>query len=244
MGADEWREAEAWPPAEAKACALYFHSSGRAARNLEDGRLSLELPGEEPPDIYMHDPGEPVPSIGGSSCCRPDLAPVGVFDQRRAESRTDVLTYTTAEFAEDSDIVGPVEVVLHAATDAVDTDWTAKLVDVHPDGRALNICDGIIRARFRESIEIPRLLTPGEVCRYRISLGATAMRIKAGHRLRLEIASSNFPNYDVNPNTGESAWRHSALDAVIATQLVYHDGARPSHLILMLRGGAPVLAGA
>lgn len=241
MGANEWQTDSSWPPADARACELYFHSSGTAARRLDDGMLTAEPPRSEPPDIYVYDPGEPVPSIGGASCCRPDLAPVGVFDQRRVESRTDVLTYTSGSFAEDCDVVGPVDVVLHAATDAVDTDWTAKLVDVHPNGSAMNICDGIVRARYRESLEQPRLIEPGQVYEFRISLASTAMRILAGHRLRLEISSSNFPNYDVNSNTGVSAHRSAKLDAVVATQIVYHDSERPSRLRLLVRGALPAV---
>lgn len=236
MGANEWRTDMSWPPADALACELYFHSSGIAARRLDDGVLTLEPPCQEPPDIYVYDPGEPVPSIGGASCCRPELTPVGVYDQRRVESRTDVLTYTCGPFIEGCDVVGPVEVVLYAASDAADTDWTAKLVDVRPDGSAMNICDGIIRARYRASLERPSLIEPGDVYQYRISLASTAMRMLAGHRLRLEISSSNFPNYDVNPNTGLGAHRAAKLDTVIATQIVYHDSERPSHLRLLVRG--------
>lgn len=239
MGANEWRTAAAWPPGDVDSRDLFLHSAGRAARRLDDGVLSATPPGDEPPDIYVYDPSEPVPSLGGASCCRPDIAPVGVYDQRRIESRTDVLTYTTAPFASAVDLVGPVELVLFAATDARDTDWTAKLVDVHPDGTALNICDGIMRARYRVSLEAPSLLAPGEIHEYRIELAATAIRLPAGHSLRLEISSSNFPNYDVNPNTGESPHRAAAFDAVVATQIVYHDSAHPSRLTVMIRDGGP-----
>ena len=128
---------------------LYLHSTGSAARRLTDGRLSPEPPGDEEPDIFVYDPGEPVPSVGGASCCRSDIAPIGIYDQRSVEARPDVLVYTTSALETGYTIAGPIELDLYATTDATDTDWTAKLVDVHPDGAALNVCDGIVRARFK-----------------------------------------------------------------------------------------------
>jgi putative CocE/NonD family hydrolase len=165
------------------------------------------------------------------------VTPVGAFDQRSVESRTDVLVYTTSVLDRDWDVAGPVELVLHAATDVVDTDWTAKLVDVHPDGTAINVCDGIVRARHRGSFEEPTLLEIGKVYAYRVILGATAMRFRAGHAIRLEISSSNFPNYDVNMNRGISNHMMDPLDVAIATQVVLHDRENPSHLRLWVLGG-------
>jgi putative CocE/NonD family hydrolase len=238
MGADRWIEADEWPSDTTRSCELYLHSTGSAGSRLADGGLSPEPPGEEPPDIFVYDPGEPVCSIGGSSCCRADIAPVGSFDQRDVEIRNDVLVYTSAWLEKDCDVVGPVEVVLFAATDACDTDWTAKLVDLHPDGCAMNICDGILRARYRDSLERPVPVTPGKVHEYRISLVATAMRFAAGHAIRLEISSSNFPAYEVNPNTGRRAIDSDPLDARVATQVVFHDGGRPSRLRLSVAQGS------
>jgi putative CocE/NonD family hydrolase len=239
IGADKWDSDTAWPPSDVRLQELYLRSSGSASRKLTDGRLSPNLPEDEPPDIFLYDPGEPVPSVGGASCCRPDIAPIGAFDQRKVESRTDVLVYTTALLQNDCDVVGPVELILYAATDVPDTDWTAKLVDVHPDGRAINVCDGIIRARYRNSLEEPTLLEVGKVYEYRISIGATATRFRAGHAIRLEISSSNFPNYDVNLNRGSSSHLVDLLDATVATQVVLHNLAYPSHLKLMVRGDLP-----
>ena len=150
MGANCWQEAANWPP-RSESCILFLHSSGCAGSRLSDGRLLLDPPVDQPPDVFVYDPGDPVPSIGGASCCRADVAPIGAFDQRSVESRNDVLVYTSPPLKADCDVVGAVELILHAASDAVDTDWTAKLVDVHPDGAAINICDGILRARYRES---------------------------------------------------------------------------------------------
>lgn len=240
MGANRWEKDTRWPPTETHECELYLHSNGFAARRLSDGRLDTEHPdGDEASDIFVYDPREPVPSIGGASCCRPDIAPVGAYDQRTVESRSDVLVYTSAVLREDYDVVGPVELILHAATDAPDTDWTAKLVDVHPDGTAINICDGIIRARYRQSLEEPALLESGRIYEYAISMASTATRFRAGHAIRLEVSSSNFPCYDVNLNLGKSSHLSHPFDGVIATQSVFHDRPHPSRLKLKTRGARP-----
>ena len=165
-GAGEWRENATWPPTGAQPLEIFLRSSGRANSLSGDGRLSLERPADEPPDIFIFDPFEPVPSLGGASCCGADVAPVGVFDQRVVEIRNDILVYTSPPLVGELDVAGQVELVLFAATDGPSTDWTAKLVDVHPDGMALNICDGIVRSRFRESLSEPSLLTPGRVYEY------------------------------------------------------------------------------
>ncbi len=244
MGADRWEAAVTWPPKDCAPVDLYLRSSGLAGLRLTDGALSAELPGKEAPDIFVFDPGEPVPSVGGASCCRPDIAPVGAFDQRRVESRPDVLVYTTPALLQPCDAIGPVSVTLHAATDALDTDWTAKLVDVHPDGAAINVCDGILRARYRDSLEAPSPLRPGEVVAYTIDLGATALRFQPGHAIRLEISSSNFPAYDVNSNLGEGSHLIDPFDAVAATQMVMHSEEHASRLTLSVRGPLPVFAAA
>jgi uncharacterized protein len=234
MGANRWEEDDTWPPSNLETVKLYLHSTGSAARRLTDGRLSPELPGDEEPDIFVYDPGEPVPSVGGASCCRSDIAPIGIYDQRSVEARPDVLVYTTSALETDCTIAGAIELDRYATTDATDTDWTAKLVDVHPDGAALNVCDGIVRARFRDSLERPVLLEAGKVYQYAISLGATAIQFKSGHAIRLEISSSSFPNYDVNLNREASGL--DPLEGVPATQIVWHDRERPSHLALPVRG--------
>jgi len=241
MGANCWNEARHWPP-RAETCTLYLHSSGCAGSRQRDGRLLLEPPLDQPPDVFVYDPGDPVPSVGGNSCCRADVAPVGAFDQRGVELRNDVLVYTSSPLYADCDVVGAVELVLHAASDAPDTDWTAKLVDVHPDGAAINICDGILRARYRESLALPKPLLPGDIHQYRISLGATAMRFKAGHAIRLEVSSSNFPCYDANPNTGGRLATEEPIDARLATQIVYHQPDRESRLILTVGPSRPSFA--
>jgi len=230
MGANEWREADDWPLPETAWTEYYLHSDG-CANGLEGcGWLSPEPPAEEPADRYLYDPLDPTPSRGGCLCCWPVDTPGGAFDQRPVEARRDVLVYTSAELAEPLEAIGPVRAVLFAATDAVDTDFTAKLVDVHPDGFAQNLCEGVVRARFRESASEPRLLEPGEVVRYEIDLWATGNRFLAGHKIRLEIASASFPKWDRNFNVATEP--ALATTGVVARQTVFHDAARASHVVL------------
>jgi putative CocE/NonD family hydrolase len=240
MGSNEWRQEHEWPLARTQFTDYYLHSHGRASHGLEDGLLSLDLPSGEPPDCYTYDPADPAPTIGGNhSICWPDafyIIQPGPFDQRGVERREDVLTYTTAPLATDLEVTGPISLVLYAETDARDTDWTAKLVDVHPDGRAINICEGNIRARFRQGLhEPPSLLEPDQPYQYTIQLLPTSNVFKAGHCIRLEVSSSNFPLWDRNPNTGHRQGQDAEL--CIARQTIFHDGECPSRLVLPLIPG-------
>src|SRR5262249_41883554 len=155
------------------------------------------------PDRFVFDPLRPVPTRGGSVCCNPAVFPWGPLDQRPVESRPDVLVYTTGALKKDVEVTGPIRVVLYAATSAPDTDFTAKLVDVFPDGMARNLTDGILRLRYRESLERVTLATPGQAYKFSIDAGVTSNVFLKGHRIRLEISSSNFPRFDRNPNTGK-----------------------------------------
>jgi uncharacterized protein len=232
MGTNRWRTADDWPVPGTRFVEHYFHSGGRASSLFGDGRLDRRRPETEPPDSLVYDPREPVPTLGGSTCCGEDVTPItmGPRDQRPAEWRPDVLCYTTPPLAADVEVTGPIEVVLWAASTAPDTDFTAKLVDVFPSGYAMNVAQGIIRARFRDSWESPALLEPGRVYRYRIDCWSSSNCFQTGHRIRVEIASSNFPQFDRNPNTGHPF----GLDAELrpATQTIYHDAAHPSHIVL------------
>jgi len=230
MGHNAWRQESAWPPPEAKELAYYLHSNGRANSSDGDGVLNLYRPGSEPADRFIDDPDSPVPTVGGPLCCDgAHLAP-GAFDQRKVESRPDVLVYTTAAFDHDYNVTGPVSLDLYASSEAVDTDFTAKLVDVSADGFARNLTEGIVRARYRDSQEHPQLLQPGTVYRLRIDLWSTSNVFLAGHKLRLEIAGANFPRFDRNSNTAEDAGHATQL--VKTTNTVYHDRAHPSALML------------
>jgi putative CocE/NonD family hydrolase len=231
LGDNDWQRLPDWPPPSART-EYYLHSDGDALSLNGSGRLSTVAPAApEEPDHFVYNPRMPVRGVGGRSCCREGSVPMGPADQRGVETGP-VLVYTGDPLGDAVQVTGDISVVLHAATSARDTDWTAKLVDVHPDGRAVNIADGIIRARYRSSLAEPELLEPDRVYEYTIELGSTCARFAAGHRIRLEIASSNFPCYDRNLNTGGPFGREPIQAAVMADQTVYHDPARPSRLIL------------
>lgn len=232
MGANRWREADAWPPRGTRIEEWHLHSGGRASSLGGDGALSREPPAAEPPDAFAFLPVSPVPSRGGRSCCLPETSPMGPSDQAPIEVRNDVLVYSTAPLERDLEVTGTVETILFAATDRPDTDWTVKLVDVDRSGRAVNLCNGIVRARFRRGVAAPEPLEPGRVYEYAIPVGSTCNLFRRGHRIRLEISSSNFPHYDVNPNTGVPLAEATLLDSVVATQVVYHDAGRRSRLLL------------
>jgi putative CocE/NonD family hydrolase len=232
MGENRWRDYDAWPPPNATVEEWYLRSSGRATSLSGDGALSRDTPGEEPPDVFVHNPGWPVPSLGGRSCCLAELTPMGPFEQSYVETRNDVLVYSTPPLERDVEVTGTVELVLYAATDAVDTDWTAKLVDVDEQGHAINLCDGIVRARYRESLEHPTRIEPNRVLEYRLRVGSTANLFRQGHRIRLEVSSSNFPMFDINPGNGQRSGEATLLQARVATQAVFHDANRPSRLLL------------
>ncbi len=232
MGPDVWREEDDWPLPDTHWRNLYLHSDGGAAAN--DATLSFEVPADEPPDTFSYDPGDPVPTVGGASFL-PGLfiaANAGPRDQRAVESRADVLCYTSAILEHDLEVTGPLSLVLYVRSSAPDTDFTGKLVDVYPDGRALLVTDGILRLRYRAGFSSQQLLSPGEVQRIEIDLVATANVFRAGHRLRLEVSSSNFPRFDRNTNTGGVIAEESAADFIVAENTVLHDGAHPSHLVL------------
>jgi uncharacterized protein len=227
MGENVWRSESEWPPARAHFTPWYLHSAGQANTRSGNGTLSLEVPESEPTDQFSYDPANPVPTKGGNNLLGP---PAGPFDQSAAEERADVLVFTSAPLEKAVEVTGPVKVLLQAATTVTDTDFTAKLVDVYPDGKAFNLCDGIQRARYRASATAPALIEPGRVYRYEIDLWVTSNLFAAGHRIRVEISSSNFPRFDRNPNTGHAF----GIDAELATarQTIFHDRAHPSQILL------------
>ena len=228
MGANRWQDEDEWPLARTDWQRWFLHSEGQANSVIGDGRLSLESPAAEAADQFVYDPDYPVQTLGGNNCCSPHVVPWGPHDQRPAEMRGDVLCYTSDPLSGDLQVIGPIEVVLFAATDGLDTDWTAKLVDVFPNGYAMNLCDGIVRARYRESRETPSLLEAGTIYVYRIEVGVTGNVFQVGHRLRLEISSSNFPRFDRNPNTGNTYGVDAQLR--VAHQTVHHSADHPSHV--------------
>ncbi|MGD8413286.1 MAG: CocE/NonD family hydrolase [Candidatus Latescibacterota bacterium] len=229
MGADEWREYERWPPAAVYDRKLFLGSASGANSSNGDGYLSDFPAVDGGYDSYVFDPNNPVPTFGGANF-HFMLHLIGVKDQRDIEKRNDVLVYTTDPLADDMEIIGPVEAVLYASTGGRDTDFTAKLVEVRPNGYARIIEEGIIRASYRNGPDKRELLGPGRVYRLTVDMGTTAIVVPRGHRIRLEVSSSNFPKYDRNPNTGEEALEARTL--VPVEQKVYFGGDRRSHLLL------------
>jgi putative CocE/NonD family hydrolase len=223
MGANVWRFEQEWPLARAVDTPFYLHS---------DGLLSTSRPEAETPDRFTYDPADPVPTLGGGLLVPADV-PNGPRDQRTIESRPDVLTFTTAPLERDTEVTGPISVELWACSSAADTDFVARLVDVYPDGRAYNLTDGIIRARYRDG-RVPSLLEPGTPYRFVIDLWATSNVFKAGHRIRLQVTSSNFPRWDRNPNTGHPLGVDGPNDLRVAQQTILHDAEHPSHVTLPL----------
>ncbi|MCC6710320.1 MAG: CocE/NonD family hydrolase [Gammaproteobacteria bacterium] len=234
MGLDAWREEADWPLPDTQFEKWYLHSDGRANSAAGDGGLSTEPPRAETPDTYLYDPRDPVRTCGGATFL-PGLfiaANAGPRDQREVEARADVLCYTSAELAEDTEVTGPLSLTLYVSSSAVDTDFTGKLVDVFADGRAMILSDGILRARYRESLSAPKLMQPGTVYELTIDMIATANLFRAGHRIRLEVSSSNFPRFDRNTNSGGVIAGETADDFVVATNRIWHDERYPSHVVL------------
>ena len=230
MGANRWRDEQEWPPAGARMVTFYFTGNGHANTLKGDGALAVTPPHSSAPDRYLYDPLKPVPTRGGAACCNPRIFPWGPLDQRPVESRRDVLVYTSGALRRDMEVTGPVQVVLYASTTARDTDFTAKLVDVFPDGSARILTDGILRLRYRDSLEKPAPARPGEVYKLKLDAGVTSNLFRKGHRIRMEISSSNFPRFDRNPNTGGTVSAEKQVRK--AEQVIYHDAARPSCVML------------
>lgn len=231
MGDNRWKRSEQWPP-QAAETPFYLRSASRANSVSGDGVLSAEPPEAEHPDTFVYHPSIPVPALGGRSGAVPELTPMGPKNQLPVEVRNDVLVYTSEALEEEVAVEGNVTAVLYAATTAEDTDFVVKLVDVHPDGRAYNVAEGIVRASFRHSLEHPQPVTPGEVVRYEIPLGPTAIVFKKRHAIRVDVTSSLFPTFDRNPNRFMPPGEATEADFATATQTIYHDRLHPSHVLL------------
>jgi putative CocE/NonD family hydrolase len=234
-----WRNENEWPLKRAIITSYYLH---------ENGSLTQHKPGKEAPDRFQFDPKNPVPSIGGNVSsqkglmaagafdqrCRPDV--LGCSDRRRLSARNDVLTFQTLPLEQNVEVTGRLVVNLWASSSALDTDFTVKLVDVYPpntdfpDGVELNIADSIVRARYRDSLEKPQLMVPDRICRFQIELNPTSLIFAKGHRMRVDISSSNFPRFDINPNSGEPLNQNRRT--VIAINTIYHDSEHPSEIQL------------
>lgn len=226
LGENRWQHLSDWPPPNMRQVRYFLHSQQGANSLRGDGILSTSLPNDERADTFVYDPNDPVPSLGGNNL----TIDIGVQDQGPVEERNDVLVYTSAPLEQPLEVTGPVTVALWASSSAVDTDFTAKLVDVHPNGYAQNLLDGILRARYRESASTPTLMEAGKPYLFTIDLWATSNVFLPGHRIRLEISSSNFPRFDRNLNTGEPFGEGTTC--VSARQTVFHQEGMASYLLL------------
>jgi putative CocE/NonD family hydrolase len=232
IGRNEWRKSETWPVSGMRETAYYLRSGGGANTAKGNGRLTTEKPpARERPDTFTYDPADPVPSRGGSICCtgNPKDQP-GSYDNVDLEQRPDVLVYTTDELREGLELTGPMRAVMYLSSDAPDTDITVKLLDVFPDGRSMNMLEGVTRVRYRDSYAKPQMMQPGKVYEVPVDLHATSWYLPPGHRLRVQVSSSSFPRFDRNLNTGgknydETTWRK-------AKNTIHHSASELSRLML------------
>jgi putative CocE/NonD family hydrolase len=231
MGRNAWAQASEWPLPETRFVKYYLHSDGRANTLHGGGILSTDLPDVEPPDRFVYDPENPVPTVGGPSFDTVSAGGTpGAYDQSEIEQREDVLVYSTPVLNKGIEVTGPIELVLYISSSVKDTDFTGKLVDVYPDGKAYNVQEGIIRTRYRDGWIDPDLMEPGTVYEIRFPLESTSNYFGPGHRIRLEVSGSNFPGYARNLNTGGNNYDES--EWIVAKNTVYHTAQYPSHLVL------------
>ena len=231
MGTNEWKKSETWPPADVQMQTLYLGSGGKANTMYGDGKLMMQAPGKAvAADTYVYDPMNPVTSYGGNVCCTGNAVQGGAFDQRKMEVRNDILVYTSDALTSDTEVSGFVESTLYVSSDAKDTDFTIKLIDVYPDGTAYNLDETIQRARWRDGYEKEVWMEKGKVYKIDMTPMSTSNTFKKGHRIRIEISSSNFPRFDRNLNTGGDNYNESK--AVVATNSIYHNAQYPSQVRL------------
>jgi uncharacterized protein len=232
-GSNNWYDSDRWPLPGVAAQTWYLRSSGRANSLSGNGFVTRTKPSEdERADYFFYDPSGPVPSLGGHSCCYPQSTPMGPSVQREVETRNDVLVYSSEPLEQPLWIAGEVTARLFAATSARDTDWVVKLCDVSPNGQSFNVQEGVIRARFRNGFDREDLIEPDTIHEYTIAVGACCHRFESGHRIRIQVTSSNFPAIDRNPNTGAQLGMESAFEWEPASQTIFHDAAHPSHIVL------------
>jgi putative CocE/NonD family hydrolase len=232
MGIDQWRDEPDWPLPDTSYVDYYLDSSGRANTAAGDGTLRVSPPDGEHEDIFLYDPRRPVPTLGGRIMAPATANAAGPVDQRPVQARDDVLCFTGPVLDEPVEVTGHVSLTLFVASSAPDTDFTGKLVDVFPDGRAIYLTDGIVRARYRNSLARPEPLAPGQVTEITIDLSVTANVFLPGHRIRLEVSSSNFPRFDRNTNTGGVISEDGEASVRVAVNRVLHGPGRPSRLVL------------
>ena len=229
MGENKWHDLTEWPPGDS-ILTMYLGGKKKANSVFGSGTLEARQPVRASKDEFVYDPRKPVPTRGGPICCNVKVLPPGPMEQKTVEGRNDVLVYTSPALVEDTEVTGVIRALLYISTSAPDTDFTAKLVDVAPDGSAMSVTDGILRLRYRHGTSRPQLVQPDKVYPVQIDVGSTSIAFRAGHRIRLEVSSSNFPRFDRNPNTGRPI--ADELELRIARQTVYRGGRYPSMLVL------------
>ena len=231
MGSNKWQTSSTWPPEGARPMTFHLSSAGRANTMDGDGALTLAPPGTDTPDAFTYDPMNPVTSYGGNVCCTGTAITAGAFDQRKMETRPDVLVYTSEPFKDGTEVSGPIAPTLYVSSDAKDTDFTVKVIDVYPDGRAYNLDESIQRMRYRDGYDRPPVwMEPGKVYKVALQPLTTSNYFEAGHRLRIEVSSSNFPRFDRNLNTGGN--NYDEASGVVAHNVVHHSKQYPSHITI------------
>ncbi|MCK0179304.1 CocE/NonD family hydrolase [Flavobacteriaceae bacterium S0862] len=228
MGSNEWQSAEQWPPANTEMVTYYLNSGGKANSRFGDGRLSSKKAGKDNPDGFIYDPMAPVPSYGGNVCCTGNAVRGGAMDQQDMEARHDILVYTTDILKEDTEVTGFIESKLFVSSDVKDTDFTIKLIDVYPDGTAYNLDETIQRVRYREGYDKEVFMEKGKVYEVDLTPMSTSNLFKKGHRIRVEISSSNFPRFARNLNTGGNNYDEKV--GVVAHNKVHHSSKHPSQI--------------
>jgi putative CocE/NonD family hydrolase len=231
MGMNKWQTADTWPPQGAQPMSLFLSSEGRANSLFGDGALTAGAPNADSPDRFSYDPTNPVPSYGGNVCCSGNAVTGGAFDQRQMEARADILVYSSELLKEGIEVSGPIDVTLFVSSDVKDTDFTVKLLDVYPDGTAYNLDETIQRVRYREGYEKPAVwMEPGKTYRVAFQPMTTSNYFEAGHRIRIEVSSSNFPRFDRNMNTGGN--NYDETKGVVAHNVIHHSPQYPSQVTL------------
>jgi putative CocE/NonD family hydrolase len=240
MGMNKWQTSDTWPPSGAQPTTLFLSSGGKANSLAGDGTLTAAPPPTDKPDTFTYDPMNPVMSYGGNVCCTGNAVQAGAFDQRRMEARSDILVYTSEPFRDGTEVSGPIEPTLYVSSDARDTDFTVKVLDVYPDGRAYNLDESIQRMRYRDGYDKPLVwMEAAKVARVALQPLTTSNYFAPGHRLRIEVSSSNFPRFDRNLNTGGN--NYDETKGVVAHNAVHHSSQYPSQLTITVvrRAGVP-----
>jgi putative CocE/NonD family hydrolase len=231
MGMNKWQTSDTWPPKGARPTTWFLGSGGKANSLNGDGGLAAQSPAADTPDVFVYDPKNPAPSLGGNVCCTGNAVAGGAFDQRQLEARSDILVYSTEPLPEAVEVSGPIDVTLYVSSSAKDTDFTVKLLDVYPDGTAYNLDETIQRVRYRAGYDKPPVwMEPGKVYKVTLQPMTTSNYFATGHRIRIEVSSSNFPRFDRNLNTGGN--NYDETESIIARNTVHHSRQYPSQVTL------------